>query len=237
MFINIHFLKNTLHIYLLISTHHIGFSLSLHSSVAPLPPFTANQNMKENGHSEENSSCYFHPKQVVVGVCPLCLNERLLILAAKQGHSASKSSHRLQSSKQRKPSASIHKIFALGSLFSRPESQQPKSENYDLDASPSPEGNSLFHTLLDNVKFYSCSYCYSSSVLINKNKIMEKGKFILDVVKSASILGFLFLFSFFKFSPCLMLRWVKGLVIMNNCLHYWRRFSCASVRVLIYMQG
>jgi hypothetical protein len=36
-----------------------------------------------NGYREENSFCYFHPNQVLVGVCPLCLNERLLILAAK----------------------------------------------------------------------------------------------------------------------------------------------------------
>ncbi|KAJ8450287.1 hypothetical protein Cgig2_004744 [Carnegiea gigantea] len=28
--------------------------------------------------------CDLHPEQVYVGVCPLCLNERLLILAAKQ---------------------------------------------------------------------------------------------------------------------------------------------------------
>ncbi|KAI4366594.1 hypothetical protein MLD38_022455 [Melastoma candidum] len=32
----------------------------------------------------DNSGCYFHPDEVVVGVCRLCLNERLLVLAAKQ---------------------------------------------------------------------------------------------------------------------------------------------------------
>nr|ACU18417.1 unknown [Glycine max] len=97
-----------------------------------------------NGYREEKSFCYFHPKQVLVGVCPLCLNERLLILFAKQGRhhnrssSSSISSHRLQSnSRHRKPpSSSIHKIFAFGSLFTRPESHH----NYDYDdVSPTPE--------------------------------------------------------------------------------------------------
>ncbi|XP_027333514.1 uncharacterized protein LOC113848264 [Abrus precatorius] len=96
--------------------------------------------MNKNGYKEENSCCYFHPNQVVIGVCPFCLNERLLIVAAKQGHHrpfASIASHKVQ---QRNPSASIHRIFAFGSLFGRPESHHLKSENYDQDdASPSPE--------------------------------------------------------------------------------------------------
>ncbi|KAH1215938.1 hypothetical protein GmHk_13G036978 [Glycine max] len=73
--------------------------------------------MNRNAHNkEEKGCCYFHPKQVVVGVCPLCLNERLLILAAKQDHH--NHHHRLQSSTQRKASASIHKIFAFDSFIS-----------------------------------------------------------------------------------------------------------------------
>ncbi|TKY74273.1 hypothetical protein E2542_SST03033 [Spatholobus suberectus] len=102
--------------------------------------------MNRNGYREEKSFCYFHPKQVLVGVCPLCLNERLLIVAAKQGRhhnrssSSKPSSHRLQSSRHRRPPSSIHKIFAFGSLFTRPESHQWKSHNYDYDdVSPSPE--------------------------------------------------------------------------------------------------
>lgn len=124
------------------------------------------QNMNRNAHKEEKACCYFHPKQVVVGVCPLCLNERLLILAAKQDHHHHHHHHhhhRLQSSTQRKPSASIHKIFAFGSLFTR---HQFKSHHYydQDDASPSPEGKTLFCTLLDIaiVKFY-----YPFSLLIS----------------------------------------------------------------------
>ncbi|KAI3912211.1 hypothetical protein MKW98_012022 [Papaver atlanticum] len=37
-------------------------------------------------HREENPPlCDFHPKQVIIGICPLCLKERLVILASKQG--------------------------------------------------------------------------------------------------------------------------------------------------------
>ncbi|KAJ1388111.1 hypothetical protein SESBI_39376 [Sesbania bispinosa] len=100
--------------------------------------------MNRNGFRDEKSCCYFHPKQIVVGVCPLCLNERLLILAAKQGRhqkrsSASKASQKLQTSIHKKPSTSIHKIFAFGSLFNRPQSHHCKSDNYEFDVSPSPE--------------------------------------------------------------------------------------------------
>lgn len=106
--------------------------------------------INRNGYRDEKSCCYFHPKQVVVGVCPLCLNERLLLLlAAKQSRhknrpsASSKASHKkLQSSTHRsKPPTSIHKIFAFGSLFTRLESRHCKSDNHDNDISPSPEGN------------------------------------------------------------------------------------------------
>ncbi|KAE9608984.1 hypothetical protein Lal_00020577 [Lupinus albus] len=97
--------------------------------------------MNRNAHREGKPCCYFHPKQIVIGVCPLCLNERLLILVAKQSHhhhnSATKaSSHRLQSSTNRKQQTSIHKIFSFSSLFS---SRQCKSQNLHYDVSPTPE--------------------------------------------------------------------------------------------------
>ncbi|KAG4958914.1 hypothetical protein JHK87_035547 [Glycine soja] len=120
--------------------------------------------MNRNAHNkEEKGCCYFHPKQVVVGVCPLCLNERLLILAAKQDHH--NHHHRLQSSTQRKASASIHKIFAFGSLFTR---HQLKSHNYydQDDASPSPEGKTLFYSLMP-----AFSIIYYMSV---SNKVSRK---------------------------------------------------------------
>lgn len=73
--------------------------------------------------------CYFHPKEVVVGVCALCLNERLLILASKQEKKKKiinlqgKRDHynlRQNNNKEGEEHSRIHylpKIFALTSLF------------------------------------------------------------------------------------------------------------------------
>ncbi|KMT00224.1 hypothetical protein BVRB_1g020370 [Beta vulgaris subsp. vulgaris] len=76
--------------------------------------------------------CYFHPKEVVVGVCHLCLDERLLILAAKQGvkskSSKLSSKYDYYSKKcksydnlyHNKPKSyvTLPKIFAIASFFS-----------------------------------------------------------------------------------------------------------------------
>ncbi|KAL2317801.1 hypothetical protein Fmac_031677 [Flemingia macrophylla] len=164
--------------------------------------------MNRNGHKEEKEAwCYFHPKQVVVGVCPLCLNERLLVLAAKQDHHrpfASIASHRLQSSTQRKPSASIHKIFAFGSLFTR---HQFKSHYYDQDdASPSPEGKTIFYTLLSisNIAIYcqNLSSPFGYAVVYNSHKFVIHKSFI-------SI----------KFEENGVASWEKGSVFSKGCVN------------------
>ncbi|KAF8405717.1 hypothetical protein HHK36_007794 [Tetracentron sinense] len=98
-----------------------------------------------NGYGEENSGCYFHPKEVSVGVCALCLNERLLILASKQGH--------LPSAKN--PSSRIHnlnlpKIFALSSFLNRLEFRHRKSEDSDQDTSTSQEDSFISIKFEDN---------------------------------------------------------------------------------------
>ncbi|KAL6525079.1 hypothetical protein OROMI_030672 [Orobanche minor] len=62
-----------------------------------------------NEYREEGQRwCYFHPRDLVIGVCALCLNERLLVLASKQ-------SHIHQTSPIRK--VLLPKIFALTSLI------------------------------------------------------------------------------------------------------------------------
>lgn len=145
--------NNSFHLFKLVHITIVSSSLHLLHSHPIVSPLNNNMNNIRNGYREEKSFCYFHPKQVLVGVCPLCLNERLLILFAKQGRhhnrssSSSISSHRLQSnSRHRKPpSSSIHKIFAFGSLFTRPESHH----NYDYDdVSPTPEGNNTFQFII-----------------------------------------------------------------------------------------
>ncbi|KAK8705447.1 hypothetical protein V6N13_049050 [Hibiscus sabdariffa] len=82
-----------------------------------------------NGYREDNSCCYFHPKEVVLGVCPLCLNERLLILASNQ---ARRGSHRfIRAVSLKKPPINLPNIFAFGSLLNRLEFKHCKSEHSD----------------------------------------------------------------------------------------------------------
>ncbi|KAF3445657.1 hypothetical protein FNV43_RR10833 [Rhamnella rubrinervis] len=102
-----------------------------------------------NGYKEENSHCYFHPSEAVVGVCALCLNERLLILASRKGrrhhHSSSaksRASYRPQNVMQQKKKTPITfpKIFALSSFLNRLEFLPWKSDySDDLVVSTSQE--------------------------------------------------------------------------------------------------
>ncbi|KAF8109888.1 hypothetical protein N665_0089s0009 [Sinapis alba] len=79
--------------------------------------------------------CYFHPKEKYVGVCPFCLNERLLVLASKQRSSRTK---HLSSSPI---ISSLPKIFALSSLLSRLDLRHHRKfhPSSDLDVSTSQE--------------------------------------------------------------------------------------------------
>ncbi|KAE8731241.1 putative Esterase precursor [Hibiscus syriacus] len=93
-----------------------------------------------NGSREDNSRCYFHPKEVFMGICALCLNERLLILASKQAQRSSSSSTRgirrfIQGVSLKKPPINLPKIFALGSLLNRLEFKHCKSEHSDASTS------------------------------------------------------------------------------------------------------
>lgn len=76
-----------------------------------------------------------------MGVCSLCLTERLLILAAKKGHHVSSargraSAHRTPSGMHKKPHISLPKIFAFSSFLNR----QWKPNYLDQEASTSQEG-------------------------------------------------------------------------------------------------
>ncbi|CAI0395588.1 unnamed protein product [Linum tenue] len=94
-----------------------------------------------NGYKEDSNCsgdyCYFHPKEAVVGVCPLCLHDRLLVLAAATKHrhlspspTSTSSSSTAAGRHKKKPSI----LFALGSLLiNRLEFRQPKSDLHDDD--------------------------------------------------------------------------------------------------------
>ncbi|KAK8984856.1 hypothetical protein V6N11_020169 [Hibiscus sabdariffa] len=92
-----------------------------------------------NGFREDNSCCHSHPKEVVIGVCALCLNERLLVLASKQAQRSSPStrgSHRfIQGVSLKKSPINLPKIFALGSLLNRLEFRHCKSQHSDAPTS------------------------------------------------------------------------------------------------------
>ncbi|KAK4775636.1 hypothetical protein SAY87_023597 [Trapa incisa] len=72
-----------------------------------------------------SSSCFFHPDVVFVGVCPLCLNERLIIIAAKRrrlsGLTDKAHRHDQPSISGKKATISISKILSVVSLLARLE--------------------------------------------------------------------------------------------------------------------
>ncbi|KAJ0969537.1 hypothetical protein J5N97_022414 [Dioscorea zingiberensis] len=66
-----------------------------------------------NDHGEESSICSVHPKEAIVGICAICLKERLLILASKSNNSKKKYFGVFK----RKPNITLHKVLALGSFL------------------------------------------------------------------------------------------------------------------------
>ncbi|XP_022886861.1 uncharacterized protein LOC111402754 [Olea europaea var. sylvestris] len=81
-----------------------------------------------NEYRDDKTGCYIHPKEVVIGVCALCLNQKLLVLASKQ--SKLKGSDSVYSGTYRKPSVSLSNLFALSSLLNRLDFGQHKSQPY-----------------------------------------------------------------------------------------------------------
>ncbi|KAG9444037.1 hypothetical protein H6P81_015377 [Aristolochia fimbriata] len=80
---------------------------------------------------------------VIVGVCALCLKERLLVLASKQRQTASSSEDkvRTQRSLYRKPASSLPKVFALSSFLHRLELRHRKSHVSDGNDDASTSSN------------------------------------------------------------------------------------------------
>lgn len=99
--------------------------------------------MNGGNHYRDNGGyCYFHPKEVVVGVCHLCLNERLLILAAKQGVNSKSSNYTSKRSNfydnsyhdnyiKPKPYVTLPKIFAIASFFNPRDNHRRRHRQSD----------------------------------------------------------------------------------------------------------
>lgn len=93
--------------------------------------------MKESCNRENGGYCHFHPKEILVGVCPLCLNERLLILAAEQdltSKSPTKRSYSTPNNTKSKPSVSsgLPKIFGFGSFLHRRDVRHRRRRKSEL---------------------------------------------------------------------------------------------------------
>ncbi|KAI4339716.1 hypothetical protein MLD38_024626 [Melastoma candidum] len=112
----------------------------------------------------DSSRCYFHPDEVPVGVCPLCLHEKLVVLAAKrnrkgcrrripsygpQGPSFPDDEKRQGQRRQRDAAAAPHKILALRWLFFNRHWKSDSVTSYH-DASSSPEDSFISIRFEDN---------------------------------------------------------------------------------------
>lgn len=81
----------------------------------------------------DDKTCYLHPSGEIIGICALCLNERLLVLASQQEqlHQANNSTHRTHRFAYTRNSMNLPKI-ALSSLLNRLDLRHRKSDDqYD----------------------------------------------------------------------------------------------------------
>ncbi|PSS17525.1 RNA polymerase sigma factor RpoD like [Actinidia chinensis var. chinensis] len=129
-------------------------------------------------HGEDHPCCYFHPKEAnIVGVCPLCLNERLLILSAKHT-----SQHSIIRNRNRP------KIFAFGSLLNRFEFQHKRFDNsespQDSFISMKFENNGIASWEKGKVSKVSLDHCRISS---NQSSNKET-KRVIEHVKPRGLL-------------------------------------------------
>ncbi|XP_008785885.1 uncharacterized protein LOC120107009 [Phoenix dactylifera] len=137
-----------------------------------------------DGYREDYLCCYFHPKEVVVGICALCLKERLLSLAAKQGHlPLSKDTQKSFRVLRRKPNITLPKVFALGSFLHRIESRRPRPDDGSDEGSIASLEDSFIsikfedngHASWDNKKAASMNPTMNT-ISITTDKIQAPGK-------------------------------------------------------------
>ncbi|MBA0596059.1 uncharacterized protein LOC105770906 [Gossypium raimondii] len=141
----------------------------------------------------KDSSCsYFHPKEGV-GVCPLCLNERLLILAS----TTSSDTHRFV-----QPVSHIKspKFFAFTSLLNRLQFKHSKSQtSYDPDdAASTPQADSFISIKFEEdgvgswetgeVTKVSLEHCTKSWNPTTTQNQREANKSVVEQVKPRGLL-------------------------------------------------
>ncbi|CAA0809950.1 Unknown protein [Striga hermonthica] len=85
-----------------------------------------------NEDREDQIWCYFHPREIVIGICASCLRERLLVLASKQKHHHHHHHHH-HVHHIHTPKKALPKIFALSSLIDPLDVTHQKSDDHALD--------------------------------------------------------------------------------------------------------
>ncbi|KAK6114884.1 hypothetical protein DH2020_007153 [Rehmannia glutinosa] len=116
-----------------------------------------------NEHIEERKWCYFHPREIVIGVCALCLKERLLILASKQAHNI----HHHQSVTTKKV---LPKIFALTSLINPLDIKHQKSLEFEDNGVASWDKEKISKMSI-NDHHQQCEMSWDENNLDKANKI------------------------------------------------------------------
>ncbi|CAL9104215.1 unnamed protein product [Musa textilis] len=81
-----------------------------------------------NDRGEHKPCCYFHPMEAVVGICGLCLKEKLLVLASEQGHLPL--SRRCFGVPKRKPVITLPKVSVSGSFGHLLESHRHANKDH-----------------------------------------------------------------------------------------------------------
>ncbi|CAM8886219.1 unnamed protein product [Rhodiola kirilowii] len=91
-----------------------------------------------NKEPDTNSSyCHFHHNEVFVGICPLCLNERLQTLASLRQSHYNKHKAQQHSSSRGHSFSLTTKILSLSSLLHRLDLRSHKNSSYDRDCNSS----------------------------------------------------------------------------------------------------
>lgn len=141
--------------------------------------------MKDCGGEYYVPYCSFHPKEVVVGICALCLRERLLNLVLKQGHHhhTQKDYSRPFRALRRKTGISLPKVFALGS-FLRP---RPDSDgDSDRGSSASLEDSFISIKFEDNGEASWERKKKEDSIVANNTNVrrqVQEGKVLVEQSK------------------------------------------------------
>ncbi|KAF3336665.1 hypothetical protein FCM35_KLT19251 [Carex littledalei] len=165
-----------------------------------------------NAHRDHDFGCYIHPQEIVIGVCAMCLRERLLILASNQSElSSNKDKHSSFRAGRRKNSITLPKVFALGSFLTRLDSRRHQPDDYSDEVSiGSFEDSFISIKFEDNGK----ASWDNNKVINTKPNTMEKDKNSIKSVVEHSKRGG-------------MLRWRKHI---SRLLHLsrWKRSSKAG---------